>query len=123
MFCPQMELPLFWERYYRFNRVSQHLYEATWPESTEDWFHNTFSRLLHIVTNARQMSSQETHFTSSTAVVFLTTLAPLLPLVVSFPTCFADESDARETSINQASHHSQEYLEGISNTLGDVSIF
>ena len=44
-------------------------------------------------------------FTVSTAVVFLTTLAPLLPLVVSFPTCFANESDARETNINQVNNH------------------
>ena len=50
-------------------------------------------------------------FTVSTAVVFLTTLAPLLPLVVSLPTCFLNESG--EPPINQASHLSKEYLQGI----------
>ena len=50
-------------------------------------------------------------FTVSTAVGFLTTLAPLLPLVVSLPTCFLDESG--EPPINQASHLSKEYLQGI----------
>ena len=71
---------------------------------------------------ATDVEQRKLIFTVSTAVVFLTTLAPVLPLVVYFPTCLANESDAHESSINQASHHSQEYLEGISNTPGDVSI-
>ena len=120
-----MELPIFWKRYYRFNRVSQPLYEATWHESIADWLHETFWRLLPIATHIRlswrQMSNQETHFYSFDCCGVLTTLAPLLPLVVSFPTYFVNESDTRETMINQASHHSQEYLEGISNPPGDVS--
>ena len=126
MFCAQMVLPLFWNRYYPFNRVSQHLYEATCPEFTKDWLHNTFWSLLLSLPMwgflGDRCRARKLIFTVSTAVVFLTTLAPVLPLVVYFPTCLANESDAHESSINQASHHSQEYLEGISNTPGDVSI-
>ena len=48
-----------------------------------------------------------------TPVLFLIILALLLPLVVSLPTCFVNQS---ETSINQASHLSKEYLQSAVNT-------
>ena len=58
-------------------------------------------------------------FTAMTPVLFLTTLAPLLPLVVSFPTCFAEKS---ESAMNQTGHHSKEYLQNTVNMItSDVS--
>ena len=53
-----------------------------------------------------------------TPVLLLITLTPLLPLVVSFPTCFVNQS---ETSINQGSHLSKEYLQSAVNTRHSMS--
>ena len=53
-----------------------------------------------------------------TPLLFLIILAPLLPLVVSLPTCFVNQS---ETSINQASHLSKEYLQSAVNTRRNMS--
>ena len=61
---------------------------------------------------------EETHFKVLTAVLFLITLSPLLPLVVSLPTCFVNQS---ETSINQASHLSKKYLQSAVNTRRNMS--
>ena len=58
-------------------------------------------------------------FTAMTPVLFLTSLAPLFPLVVSLPTCFAKKS---ESAMNQTGHHSKGYLQSTVNmTTGDVS--
>ena len=61
---------------------------------------------------------EETHFKVLTAVLFLITLSPLLPLVVSLPTCFVNQT---ETSINQANHLSKEYLQSAVNTRRNMS--
>ena len=58
-------------------------------------------------------------FAATTAVLFLTTLGPLLPIVVSLPTCFGKKN---ESSINQASHLSKDYyLQGTVNTSRSLS--
>ena len=57
-------------------------------------------------------------FAVLTVVLFLVTLAPLLPLVVSFPTCFVKQN---ESSMNQASHLSKEYLQSAVDAYRNVS--
>ena len=59
-------------------------------------------------------------FAVLTAVLFVTALAPLMPLVVSLPTCFVTQSGS---AMNQTSHQSKEYLQSTIKMLGEMSKF
>ena len=75
-----------------------------------------FSPLLGFLVD--RFRARKLVFAVLTAVLFVTALAPLMPLVVSLPTCFVTQSGS---VMNQARHQSKEYLQSTIKMLGEMS--